>query len=165
MSAELVPDGFDARRSAIQRHYLYRLMDRRSPPALDRGRLWHLPFKLDVELMHAAAQLMTGQHDFTTFRATECQANSPVRTLERLDVARAGTEIHVHASARSFLHSQVRSMVGSLMLVGRGVWQPHEIANRLAARDRSQCGALAPPQGLYLTGVDYPPQVMALDPK
>lgn len=155
LKADAVPDHFDARRSAIRRDYLYRLLDRRSPPVLDRDRVWHLPFGLDVLAMDEAAQSLTGRHDFTTFRASECQANSPERTLDQLDVIRVGEEIHVYASARSFLHSQVRSMVGSLMLVGRGTWKGQEIARRLAARDRSLCGALAPPEGLYLTGVGY----------
>ncbi len=160
LRAEAVPDHFDARRSAIRRHYLFRLLDRRSPPALDRARVWHLPFRLDAGLMDEAAGHLLGQHDFTTFRAAECQANSPLRTLERLDVLRMGEEIHVYAAARSFLHHQVRSMVGSLMMVGRGVWQPAHIARILAAKDRSQCGALAPPGGLYLTGVDYPDEAL-----
>ena len=160
LKAELVPDHFDARRMATGRHYLYRLIDRRSPPVLDRGRVWHVPFKLDVDAMDHAAQSLTGLHDFTTFRATECQANSPHRTLERLDVLRVGEEIQVYASARSFLHSQVRSMVGSLLLVGRGTWKPAEIARRLAACNRGLCGALAPPEGLYLIGVDYPDEAL-----
>jgi tRNA pseudouridine38-40 synthase len=156
LKAEVVPDHFDARRSAIRRDYLYRILDRRSPPALEGGRVWHVPFALDAKLMDQAAQALTGRHDFTTFRATECQANSPERTLDQLDVLRMSEEIHIYASARSFLHSQVRSMVGSLLLVGRGTWKSEEIARRLAAKDRSQCGALAPPEGLYLTGVGYP---------
>ena len=161
LKVEIAPDDFDARRTANRRHYLYRILDRRSPPALDRGKLWHLPFKLDVQAMDDAAQSLIGHHDFTTFRATECQANSPMRTLERMDVVRVGEEIQVYASARSFLHSQVRSMVGSLMLVGRGTWKPAQIARILAAKERNACGALAPPEGLYLIGVDYPEEALA----
>lgn len=156
LAVQEVGPEFDARRTAIRRHYLYRILDRRSPPALDLGRVWHLPFRLDVEAMHAAAQMLLGRHDFTTFRAAECQANSPLRTLERLDVARVGEEIQVSAAARSFLHSQVRSMVGSLMYVGRGKWQAEDLARILSARNRSLCGALAPPEGLYFVRVDYP---------
>jgi tRNA pseudouridine38-40 synthase len=156
LEAREAPADFDARRRAIRRHYLYRMLDRRSPPALERGRVWHLPFRLDVGRMAEAAQGFLGRHDFTTFRASECQASSPERTLERCDVARIGEEIHVNVSARSFLHSQVRSMVGTLMPIGRGHWEVGEITRRLAARDRSMCGALAPPEGLYLLRVDYP---------
>jgi tRNA pseudouridine38-40 synthase len=155
LSAELVPDTFNARLSARRRHYLYRILNRRAPPGLDANRVWHVPAPLDSELMHEAAQVLVGRHDFTTFRAAECQAKSPVKTLGRLAVERQGEEVLVHASARSFLHHQVRSMVGSLVLVGDGKWRVEDLAAALAARDRSACGQVAPPDGLYLVGVDY----------
>jgi tRNA pseudouridine38-40 synthase len=155
LSAERVAADFDARFSAKRRHYLYRIANRRPDLALERGRAWRVPRPLDAELMHAGAQRLIGKHDFTTFRAAECQAKSPVKTLDRLDVSRAGEEIHVTAVARSFLHSQVRSMVGSLVLVGEGKWSADDLARALAARDRSTCGPLAPPEGLYLMRVDY----------
>jgi tRNA pseudouridine38-40 synthase len=155
LSAEVVANDFDARRSARKRHYLYRILNRRSPPALDASRVWHVPRALDAERMHEAAQLLVGRHDFTTFRAAECQAKNPLRTLDRLGVARSGDEIGVAASARSFLHHQVRSMVGSLMLVGAGRWSAEELRATLEARDRSRCGPTAPACGLCLVGVDY----------
>ena len=151
-----VADGeFHARFSALGRHYLYRILNRRSPPALEEGRVWHVSPKLDVEAMHAAAQALVGSHDFTTFRAAECQAKSPVKTIDRLDVSRRADEIHIEASARSFLHHQIRSFTGTLKLVGEGKWQPRDVAKALAARDRSACGPVAPPDGLYLVKVDY----------
>jgi tRNA pseudouridine38-40 synthase len=155
LAAERVPDDFDARFSARARHYVYRLVNRRADLALDRGRAWRVPRPLDSPAMHIAAQGLLGKHDFTTFRATECQAKSPVKTLDRLDVAREGDEIRVFASARSFLHHQVRSMVGSLVLVGEGRWSGSDLAAALTARDRTACGPLAPPDGLYLVRVDY----------
>jgi tRNA pseudouridine38-40 synthase len=155
VSAERVADDFDARRSAVRRHYLYRVANRRPDLALDRGRAWRVPRRLDEAAMHAAAQRLTGKHDFTTFRSTECQAKSPEKTLDRLDVSRAADEIHISATARSFLHNQVRSMVGSLVLVGDGKWSAGDLAQALAARDRSACGPVAPPEGLYLVKVDY----------
>lgn len=156
LSAEPAAADFDARFSARRRRYLYRIVNRRSPLALDAGHAWRVPRRLDVPAMHAAAQLLTGRHDFTTFRATECQAKSPVKTLDRLDVERtANDEVQVHAAARSFLHHQVRSMVGSLVAVGDGRWSAADLAAALAARDRSACGPVAPPDGLYLVGVDY----------
>ncbi len=155
LSAEIAAGDFDARRSAVRRHYLYRIANRRPDLAIDRGRAWRVSRRLDAEAMHAAAQRLVGKHDFTTFRSTECQAKSPEKTLDRLDVSRAGDEIHISAVARSFLHNQVRSMVGSLVLVGDGKWSADDLAAALAARDRSACGPVAPPDGLYLVRVDY----------
>jgi tRNA pseudouridine38-40 synthase len=155
LAAELAADDFDARFSARQRHYLYRIANRRADLALERQRAWRIGRPLDTAAMHAAAQRLVGKHDFTTFRAGECQAKSPVKTLDRLDVARDGEDIRVHASARSFLHTQVRSMVGSLALVGEGRWSGDDLARALAARDRAACGPVAPPDGLYLMRVDY----------
>lgn len=155
LAAERVPDDFDARFSARARHYVYRLVNRRADLALDRGRAWRVPRPLDAAAMHLAAQGLLGKHDFTTFRATECQAKSPLKTLDRLNVAREGDDIRVFASARSFLHHQVRSMVGSLVWVGEGRWSAKDIAAALAARDRTACGPIAPPDGLYLFRVDY----------
>ena len=155
LSAESVPDDFDARISARRRYYIYRILDRRAPPALERNRVWHVPVRLDYEAMDRAAKALLGKHDFTTFRAAECQAKSPEKTLDRLDVSREGDMIVVRASGRSFLHSQVRSMVGSLKLVGEGKWTPRDFRAALDARDRARCGPLAPPDGLYLVRVDY----------
>jgi tRNA pseudouridine38-40 synthase len=155
LAVERVADDFNARTSAVKRHYLYRIVNRRADLALDRGRAWRLPRPLDAGAMQAAAQRLVGRHDFTTFRAAECQAKSPVKTLAALDVARAGEEVTVTASARSFLHHQVRSMVGSLALVGEGKWSGEDLARALAARDRAACGPVAPPDGLYLMRVDY----------
>jgi tRNA pseudouridine38-40 synthase len=155
LDAARVPDAFDARFSARQRHYLYRIVDRRPDLALERNRAWRVPRPLDAAAMHAAAQRLIGRHDFTTFRAAECQAKSPVKTLDRLDVEREDDEVRIHAAARSFLHHQVRSMVGSLVLVGDGKWSADDLAAVLVARDRSLCGQVAPPEGLYLMRVDY----------
>ena len=155
LSAERVADNFDARRSAVRRHYLYRIANRRPDLALDRGRAWRVPRRLDEAAMHAAAQRLTGKHDFTTFRSTECQAKSPEKTLDRLDVSRVADEIHISATARSFLHNQVRSMVGSLVQVGDGKWSASDLAAALESRDRARCGPVAPPEGLYLVRVDY----------
>jgi tRNA pseudouridine38-40 synthase len=155
LSAERVAGDFNARTSAVRRHYLYRILNRRADLALEAGRAWRVPRPLDAAAMQAAAQRLVGKYDFTTFRAAECQAKSPVKTLDRLDVERRGEAIDVFASARSFLHSQVRSMVGSLVLVGEGKWSADDLAAALAARDRAACGPLAPPEGLYLVRVDY----------
>ena len=155
LSAEIVPADFDARFSAVKRHYLYRIVNRRADLALERQRAWRIGRPLDAAAMHAAAQHLVGKHDFTTFRAAEFQAKSPVKTLDRLDVNRDGEDIRVHASARSFLHTQVRSMVGSLALVGEGRWSGDDLARALAATDRAGCGPVAPPDGLYLMQVDY----------
>ncbi|WP_210485261.1 tRNA pseudouridine(38-40) synthase TruA [Microvirga antarctica] len=157
LSAEMVAGGFNARLSAIKRHYVYRILNRRAPPAIERSRVWHRAWPLDSAIMHEAAQTLLGQHDFTTFRASECQANSPIRTLDRLEVERDGDEIRVHASARSFLHHQVRSIVGTLERAGAGRWSVADVRAALDARDRKRCGPMAPSTGLYLTGVDYRP--------
>jgi tRNA pseudouridine38-40 synthase len=155
LAAEKVADDFDARFSARKRHYLYRIVNRRADLALERTRAWRVPRRLDADAMHAAAKALIGKHDFTAFRSTECQAKSPVKTLDRLDVTRRGDEVRIETSARSFLHNQVRSMVGSLVLVGDGKWRVQDLAAALAARDRSTCGQVAPPVGLYLVAVDY----------
>ncbi len=146
---------FHARFSAKSRHYLFRILNRRAPPALDAGRVWHVSPELDAEAMHVAAQALVGQHDFTTFRAAECQSASPVKTLDRLDVSRRADEIHIEASARSFLHHQIRSFAGTLKLVGEGKWKPRDVAEALAARDRARCGPVSPPDGLYLVRINY----------
>jgi tRNA pseudouridine38-40 synthase len=155
LACELAADDFDARFSAIARHYLYRIVTRRAPLALDRNRAWHVVHALDAAAMHDAAQGLVGNHDFTTFRSAECQAASPVKTLNRLAVTQTGEEIRIETSARSFLHNQVRSMVGSLKLVGEGKWSAADLKRALAARDRSACGPVAPACGLYLAKVDY----------
>jgi tRNA pseudouridine38-40 synthase len=155
LQAERVDARFDARFSAIKRHYLYRIINRRADLALEHDRAWRVPHALDADAMHEAAQKLVGRHDFTTFRAAECQALSPVKTLDRLDVTRAGDDLRITASARSFLHHQVRSMAGSLVHVGTGKWSADDLAAALAARDRTACGQVAPPQGLYLVRVDY----------
>lgn len=155
LAASAVPDGFDARFSAKARHYLYRILARRSPATIDFGRVWQVSQPLDPEAMAAGALHLLGYHDFTTFRAAECQAKSPMKTLDRFDLAVEGEQILVRASARSFLHSQVRSMVGTLVRVGSGAWPPERVAAALEARDRAACGPVAPACGLYLSGVDY----------
>ncbi len=155
LEAEEASQEFEARFSATARHYEYRILNRRARPALSEHRVWHVPVLLDAGIMHQASQTILGRHDFTTFRAAECQAKSPVRTLDRLDVSREGEEIVVRTSARSFLHHQVRSMVGSLKKIGEGKWGPGELRRALDARDRKRCGPLAPPEGLYLVSVDY----------
>jgi tRNA pseudouridine38-40 synthase len=155
IEAAIAAPDFHARFSATARTYLYRILCRRSPPMLERGRVWHIVRELDAEAMHAGAQYLLGHHDFTTFRSSECQAKSPVKTLDRLAVRGAGNEIHIEAHARSFLHNQVRSIVGSLKLVGESKWQPAEMAAALEAKDRTRCGPVAPPEGLYLVRVAY----------
>jgi tRNA pseudouridine38-40 synthase len=155
LAAARVGDDFDARFSAVGRHYLYRIANRRARLALDRNKAWWVPKPLDADAMHVAAQALVGRHDFTTFRSAHCQAKSPVRTLDRLDVTRTGVMIEIRASARSFLHNQVRSMVGTLKRVGEGAWTAGDVAAALEARDRAACAGLAPPEGLYLVKVDY----------
>ncbi|AEG03006.1 tRNA pseudouridine(38-40) synthase TruA [Sinorhizobium meliloti WSM1022] len=149
------PGDFDARFSAIRRHYLYRIISRRSPLALEARRAWWVPKPLDHDAMHEAAQRLVGHHDFTTFRSAHCQATSPLRTLDRLDVTRAGELIEIRATAQSFLHNQIRSFAGSLKLVGEGKWTPDDLQAALEARDRKACGPVAPPDGLYFMRVDY----------
>ncbi len=158
LMAERVPDDFNARTSAVKRHYLYRIINRRADLTLEAGRAWRVPRPLDNAAMHTAAQRLVGKHDFTTFRSTECQANSPVKTLDVLSVERNGEQVNVNASARSFLHNQVRSIVGSLVAVGEGKWSAEDLGNALEARDRAACGQVAPPDGLYLMRVDYGPK-------
>jgi tRNA pseudouridine38-40 synthase len=158
LSAEPVTDGFHARFSAVRRAYLYRIANRRAPLALQRGRAWFVPQPLDAEAMHEAAQALVGQHDFTSFRASECQAKSPVKTLDVLSVTRNGDVIEIRAEARSFLHHQIRNFAGSLKLVGEGKWSAADLRRALEARCRAAAGPTAPSAGLYLTEVDYPPE-------
>jgi tRNA pseudouridine38-40 synthase len=155
LAAEQVEPTFDARFSAIKRHYLYRIINRHADLALERNRAWRFGRPLDADAMHEAAQVLVGRHDFTTFRSSQCQAKSPVKTLDRLDVMRHGEEVRFTAAARSFLHHQVRSMVGSLVHVGEGKWSANHLAAALVARDRTRCGQVAPPCGLYLMRVEY----------
>jgi tRNA pseudouridine38-40 synthase len=155
LDAQIVPDDFEARFSARKRHYRYRVVNHRANLALDVGRVWRVPQRLDTDAMHAAAQKLLGKHDFTTFRDTDCQAKSPEKTLDQLDVVREGDAITVLTSARSYLHSQVRSMVGSLVWVGQGRWSADDLAAALKARSRAACGVVAPPDGLYLVKVEY----------
>jgi len=156
LACEQVPDDWHARFSCIGRRYLYRIAPRRAPLTLDAGRAWRLAPPLDAAAMHHAAQALVGRHDFTTFRSAHCQARDPVKTLDRLDVARVGAEIHVSAAARSFLHHQVRSMVGCLALVGQGKWSADDLALALEARERARLGFNAPPDGLYFVKALYP---------
>ena len=155
VAAERVAADFDARFSAVQRHYLYLIVNRRADLTLERGRAWRVGKPLDARAMHAAAVRLVGKHDFSTFRDAECQAKSPVKTLDRLDVHRDGDNVSIEASARSFLHSQVRSMAGSLVAVGEGRWSGADLSAALAACDRAACAPVAPPEGLYLVRVDY----------
>ncbi len=155
LASAAVGEDFEARFSATARHYEFRILNRRAPAVIERHHVWHVPNPLDAEAMDHAAGLILGRHDFTTFRSAECQANSPLRTLDAFAVRRELEHIVVTASARSFLHHQVRSMVGSLKLVGEGKWSPADFRAALDARDRRRCGPMAPPDGLYLTRVDY----------
>lgn len=159
LDAVEVDGEFHARFSATARHYLYRIINRRSPPALMRGMAWHVSRPLDEKAMNEAAQFLVGRHDFTTFRSVHCQAKSPVKTIDELAVGRCASEteiVEIRASARSFLHNQVRSIVGTLKRVGEGAWAPEDVKAALEAADRSACGPVAPPDGLYLMAVDYP---------
>ena len=152
---EIAPDDWHARFSCIGRSYVYRIINRRAPLTIDHKRAWQVPQELDEKAMHRAAQALVGKHDFTTFRSAHCQSDSPVKSLDRLDVERDGNEIRIHAAARSFLHHQVRSMVGCLKLVGQGVWREDQVAKALAARDRQELGLNAPPHGLYVAEATY----------
>jgi tRNA pseudouridine38-40 synthase len=152
---EPVSPDFDARHSATARHYLYRILNRRAPPALERGRVWHVAAPLDLSAMREGARYLVGHHDFSTFRDSMCQAKSPSKTLDALDLSAEGEEIHIRARARSFLHHQVRNMVGTLKLVGLGRWRPEDVARALAARDRRAGGPTAPAEGLTLIAVRY----------
>lgn len=157
LSAEPVADSFDARRSATQRHYIYRVIDRRAPAALDIDRVWDVRKRLDVEAMRQGAAHLIGKHDFTTFRSADCQAKSPLKTLDAIEITRSGDDVRFAVAARSFLHNQVRSMVGTLKKVGEGKWPPDAVRAALEARHRGACGPVAPPGGLYLVRVDYGP--------
>ena len=162
LAVEPVADDWHARFSCTGRRYLYRILNRRSPPALDRGRLWSIASPLDLAAMMEGAAHLVGSHDFTTFRSVHCQSASPVKTLDVLAVERVGDEVHLRAAARSFLHHQVRSMVGCLAMVGRGQWSPDDIRVALEARDRAALGLNAPPEGLYFVGAEYPPVIPPL---
>lgn len=155
LQAEAVADDFHARFSAKSRHYLYRILNRRGPPVLDAGRVWHVIAPLNAQAMHEAAQALVGKHDFTSFRASVCQADSPVKTLDALNVSRLAEEVHIAVSARSFLHNQVRILAGTLKQVGEGKWSAGDVKAALEARDRSAAGPTAPPDGLYLERVGY----------
>ncbi|MDB5476195.1 MAG: tRNA pseudouridine synthase [Phenylobacterium sp.] len=155
LEASVAPEGWHARFSATERRYLYRILNRMGPPALDQGRVWHLKKPLDADAMHQAAQALVGHHDFTTFRDLACQANSPMKTLDVARVRREGEAVILEFASRSFLHRQVRSMTGTLAEVGVGRWTAGDVTAALEARDRKACGPVAPAEGLYLTGVDY----------
>lgn len=156
LAVKEVADDWHARFSCIGRRYIYRIVNRRAPLTFERGLAWQLANPLDDHAMHVAAQALVGRHDFTTFRSAHCQAESPVKTLDRLDVRRAGDAIEIEAAARSFLHHQVRSMVGCLALVGQGRWSHDDMADALEAADRSRLGLNAPPDGLYFVEAVYP---------
>jgi len=155
LDCAVAPEGWHARFSANERRYLYRILNRPAPPALDRGKVWHMKKAMDAEAMHAAAQALVGLHDFTTFRDMACQSKSPVKTLDVARVSRVGDEVHLVFEARSFLHRQVRSMTGTLAEVGVGRWSAQDVRDALEVRDRTACGPVAPSDGLYLTGVGY----------
>ena len=157
LAAEAAPSEFHARFSATGRRYLYRILNRHSPPALERGRVWHVKRPLDAAAMHEAAQALVGQHDFTTFRDAACQAKSPLKTMEAARAWREGEDVLLEFAARSFLHRQVRSMTGSLVEVGLGRWSAADLKAALEAKDRKACGPVAPPDGLYLAEVSYAP--------
>jgi tRNA pseudouridine38-40 synthase len=155
IDAEEVNEDFHARFSAIKRHYMFRILNRRAPPTLELNKVWHVPVHLNADAMYEAAQYLIGHHDFSTFRDVQCQAQSPVKTIDRFEVMRFDEMIEVHVEARSFLHQQVRSMTGSLKKVGDGRWKPMDVKHALEARDRKACGPVAPPEGLYLVSVRY----------
>jgi tRNA pseudouridine38-40 synthase len=156
LGCEIVPDDWHARFSCVGRSYQYRIVNRRAPLTLEAGRAWQIRLNLNHSAMHRAAQILVGHHDFTTFRSVQCQSQSPVKTLDRLDVERDGEHILIQAAARSFLHHQVRSMVGCLALVGMGKWSAHDMRHALEAKDRQALGLNAPPDGLYFVRADYP---------
>lgn len=156
LDCQIVPDDWHARFSCIERRYVYRILNRRAPLTFAKNQVWHVAQPLDAEAMHRAAQSLVGCHDFTTFRSAHCQSRDPVKTLDRLEVEREDGEIRIYAEARSFLHHQVRSMVGCLKLVGQGTWDEAQIGHALAAKDRAQLGLNAPPQGLYFIEAIYP---------
>jgi tRNA pseudouridine38-40 synthase len=156
LDVDEVADDWHARFSCVGRRYLYRILNRRAPPALDAGKVWHIAVPLDVDAMAEGAAHLVGRHDFTTFRSAQCQSDSPVKTLDSLKVTKAGDEVHIEAAARSFLHHQVRSMVGCLALVGRDQWRPDDIRKALEAKDRAALGLNAPPHGLYFVEALYP---------
>ncbi len=155
LNAEIMPDEWHARFDAVERRYLYRIIDRRMKLSLDKGRVWRIPVKMEADAMHAAAQVLVGQHDFTAFRDVKCQAKSPVKTIDEITILRAGPEIHGYFRARSFLHKQVRSLIGTLAEVGMGKWNTADIREVLDSKDRKECGPVAPPDGLYLVEVKY----------
>lgn len=155
VEAERVSDDFEARFGAIKRHYMYRIINRRAPLTLDRQQAWLVHKPLDTDAMHAAAQVLVGHHDFTTFRSVQCQAKSPVKTMDEVSVSGYGEDIEIICRARSFLHNQVRSIVGTLKMVGEGKWTSRDVERALKAKDRSACGPVAPSDGLYLLRVDY----------
>lgn len=155
LAVDEISEDFHARFSATERSYVYKILNRRAPASIDRGRCWHVPVALDVDAMHDAGQVLVGQHDFTSFRATVCQAKTPVKTLTEISVNRIGDEVHTYVRARSFLHNQVRIIMGALRKVGEGRWTKQDLTDVLAARDRTHTGQTAPPQGLYLKEVRY----------
>ena len=155
LAASLAAPDFHARFSAVERRYLYRILNRRAPAALDRGQVWHVPVPLDVEAMAGSAAVLVGRHDFNSFRSTACQSPTSIKTLDRLSVSRRGEEIHIEVASRSFLHNQVRILVGTLALVGRGQWSRRDVEEALAACDRTRAGPTAPPHGLCLIEVSY----------
>lgn len=155
LNAEEVSDEFHARFSAVKRHYRYHIINRRPRLGLQAGRAWQVVDPLNIRQMHQGAQYLLGQHDFSSFRDTKCQAKSPIKTLDELDIIQSGENIYIEVSARSFLHHQVRIMVGTLAMVGKGKWHPEDVRHALHAKDRTKSGPTAPPDGLYLVGVDY----------
>ncbi|MFC4724839.1 tRNA pseudouridine(38-40) synthase TruA [Glycocaulis abyssi] len=161
LSARAVEDDTHARFSAVKRGYVYRIVDRRAPLALDAGKAWQVRVPLDVDAMNIAAQSLVGRHDFTTFRDAQCQADSPVKSIDAISVERRGEAIELKVEAISFLHRQIRSITGSLVEVGRGRWSVDDFRDALEAADRTRCGPVAPPDGLYLAFVDYPPEALA----
>lgn len=155
LEAHVVGEDFHARFSAVKRRYTFRILNRRAPPTIEKNKVWHVPVPLNADAMHEAAQFLVGHHDYSTFRDAQCQAKSPIKTIDKFEVMRFGEMIEVNVEARSFLHQQVRSMTGSLKRVGEGRWKPIDVKLALEARNRTACGPVAPPEGLYLVSVDY----------